>query len=902
MADKGMFGLPPSLSGIDAAKWSTPKRIAGSTTAMQNTLSNFNLDTGKIPSVSAPSTGAAADAMSGLETVTITSKKIKPISASVLPNILDDYDMYTYHFRLYMVSDQATINRDFGPTSKSKKVIIAESGATTIGIDDVKIESIIGFTKQTGSTASTRFSFTLMQPFGATLLDYIAAAGRELNIQNFTKAPFYLELSFRARNPNAPGTKNTSIDDSISNLVWVWPLMITKTAISVNSGGSIYAVEAVYNGNLAYTNQAADLEMPVSVDATTVEEFFQGLKEALETKEAQKTVNKEVLHDVYEFYIDEDIAKERIPPDNPDAVADRVAQFLENGDKTTIHFQPGISLDRIVESILASTEKFQKSVKGTEEKDTLTKPDNDEEKSISQILPRVVADSQVIGWDTGRRDYARKYRYLITTYDMRTLQTPANEGAKVSSQRRYELLRERGRLKKIYQYLYTGRNDQVLDFDLTFNFNWYAALPLQAGIYTNFSTNEPGAVDNPNDSADNKASVEATGKPLSANIETQAAEDAAQQAAAPGFDIRNYAGSFGSNLSAPFKSNFSADINNGSADLIGDDQIAANLQDISSVATGITSSAISGFQQAQNAGRGALSKGLNFEQVDPAVEDLYSGEKNVNPLVVSYIESTAAINEDLTANAVSTPGRTMLSALFEQAKSPTSADLLNIDLQIKGDPYWLEPAPVGRSEGFLSALDLELKKRGLDPKSTTTGAVPTTPEDTETETLDAATSQVFILFRCFTPQNFDPESGITPKFTDSNVLNGFYGVRTVQHEFSQGKFTQTLSAIRDPQINVAEVDFSDIDDPSFKSGPPKDPVQGNTMNLPDPRGDIPSASEIAGVVKDKNLQNIAGMEPPPIAMDNGATLARKAMDKLKSAKEHTVSFLKDVYDGDNRNG
>jgi hypothetical protein len=850
--------------------------------------------------ISAPSLNLDPSAGSGIEEVVVTASRIKPVSAKVLPNILDDYDMYTYHFRLYMVSDQATINRDFGPTSKSKKIVIAESGATTIGIDDVKIESIIGFTKQTGSTASTKFAFTLMQPFGATLLDYIALAGRELNIQNFTKSPFYLELSFRARNPNAPGTKNTSIDDSISNLVWVWPLMFTKTAISVNAGGSIYAVEAVYNGNLAYTNQAADLETPVSVDATTVEEFFQGLKTALEQKEAQKTVNQEELHDVYEFYIDEDIAKERIPPDNPDAVADRSAQFLENGDKTTIHFQPGISLDRIVESILASTEKFQRSVKGTEERDTLTIAANKEEEAISQILPRIVADTQIIGWDKGRRDYARKYRYLITTYDMRTLQTPANEKANIDSQRRYELLRERGRLKKIYQYLYTGRNDQVLDFDLTFNFNWYAALPLQAGIYTNFSTNETGAVDNPNDSAENKASVEATGKPLAANIATQAKEDAALQAAAPGFSINDYAGSFGSALSAPFKSSFAADINNGAADLEGDDQLAIKLRDSASLETGITASSARDFLQGRSANRGILSKGINFDQEDPAVEDLYSGEKNVNPLVVSYIESTPGQNEDLTASAVSTPGRTMLSALFEQAKSPTSADLLNIELQIKGDPYWIEPAPIGRSEGFLSTLDHELKKRGLDPKSTTTGAVPATPENTEVETLDAATSQVFILFRCFTPQNFDPESGITPKFTDANVLNGFYGVRTVSHEFSQGKFVQTLSAIRDPQINTAEVSFADIDDPSFQQNKPEESGLADNTTA---RGDVPTVSDVpggspAGVPDPSGLGDLGAFAETDPAQAQGAKIAaaggwEKAADGsvTKDGRTYSKSYI-----------
>jgi hypothetical protein len=68
------------------------------------------------------------------------------------------------------------------------------------------------------------------------------------------------------------------------------------------------------------------------------------------------------------------------------------------------------------------------------------------------------------------------------------------------------------------------------------------------------------------------------------------------------------------------------------------------------------------------------------------------------------------------------------------------------------------------------------------------------------------------------------------------------------------------------------------------------------------RGDSISVSEIAGSINDRNLKSLSEIPPPNINLDNGASLAKKTLDKLRGAKEQTVSFLKDVYDGDNRDG
>ena len=119
---------------------------------------------------------------------------IKPgdsnLDLGIQPNQLDQFDQPTYHFRLYMMGDEASRTRRFGPSSRKERIVIAESGVTSTEIDNVEITTVAGLSKGQGVGISTNFSFTLTQPFGATLLDEIVHAANVLGIENYAKCPF----------------------------------------------------------------------------------------------------------------------------------------------------------------------------------------------------------------------------------------------------------------------------------------------------------------------------------------------------------------------------------------------------------------------------------------------------------------------------------------------------------------------------------------------------------------------------------------------------------------------------------------------------------------------------------------------------------------------------------------
>lgn len=765
----------------------------------------------------------------------IPKKDENPFSVDIERNTLDQFELPTYHFRLFMMNDEAVRKKQFGPTSREHRIVIAESGVTSTEIDNVEIHSVVGMSKGAGIGISTNFSFTLTQPFGATLLDEIVNAANILGIENFAKAPYFLELSFRSQ--GVFDENNTVADSDFRDLIWVWPLIFTKMGIDVNAGGSTYTLEAALYGDMAYTNHISDLSETVNIDAETVGEFFKKFAAILNSREESKRgTSGYVFPDTFSFKIDEQIINEKIVPDGKEERQNRAGTFEEGEDgKMRISFQAPVSIDRVIQNVLSLTKFFQKKAKGTDDPDALKK-DNQGEEAIFQTLYRVVADSEMGKYDSTRQDYQRHNKYLIIPYNMTTIQTQSNQNAAVTNKQRYDAIRRKGLITKVYDYIYTGLNDQVLDFELVFNFNWYAALPLQGGIHNKPVIAEIGA-----SKTDQQANIEAGADSLADKAAVFAdrikAEFPSSLTSFSGWSLEDLFKSLVSTKVTDLQEAATTAVTADSlqvSDVIGEvtdgiETVQSGVLDIPETIPGINnvqfvpgiSETIGGisigqafpiattermlailqsktqFPRIGSGGDSVDAAQQELKAVDPKLEDLNPGEKDVQIFKTSYIEAIPGKGPGAgTGEYASSPGQNMLSALFEQANSPLAADLLTIDLKIKGDPYWLEPSPIGRTDHPITAFERAEANRGGTGQATSFNGV------------DSTDSQTYFVFRSFTPQQFDAETGITPKNNkDRNALNGVYGVRTVTHSFSQGMFTQELHAIRDPQLNLQGIDI-----------------------------------------------------------------------------------------------
>lgn len=736
-------------------------------------------------------------------------------------------------------------SRNFSAANQ-ERVVIAESGVSVIDIDDVEIKTLGSISKEAGVGVATNISFTLREPFGSSLLDQIQRAGYYLGIENFQKFPLFLELSFKARQADYDGqTNNAEPDHPLRGLVWTWPIQLTTMAMNVTSGGSVYAMEAVAYSDHAYSNQSSDLEQVKNITTKTVGDFFTQLQQELNKIEKEKAdTSGYKVFDTYQFYIDEKVYDEPIVPSTVEELQNRSATYNEDAETMTFSFQPGISIEKIIYNVLSLTKFFQNEIKATQDADDPGINAGGNEEAIYQKLWRVVADADVTEYDSVRDDYGRSLKYLIVPYDMTTLLTPASITDTSSDQEKLDSYRSKGLIKKVYNYLYTGLNDQVFDFELNFNFNWFAALPIQGGLSTLITRAEPKGKQTPDQIQEvDKEGGKTAGSQFDFTVDQVIA----------GFDPAETQSQI-ETLFGGLNSQFTALTENVVTDAsaaLSDAQAAANTEVSDVIGTvsqpGLPNSdfVVSG-QSPIDAG---LAGSLDFDfspsslvknfyrppsRIDAAdvFKNVAKAQTNLRSLDIQLdqviLEDDAAdrigktIREIKTADAdgqgyAAAAGQTLLSAMFEQAQSPVSGDLLNIELRVKGDPYWLEPSPVDRNEAPSTFFRRLAANRRLNPDSDAQAvdtSTITNEMEREVSSANTAEQQTLVVFRSFTPQEFDPETGITPAGRKNvNVLNGIYAVREVTHSFSGGEFTQTLYGIRQVNINLRNTDlFKDLND------------------------------------------------------------------------------------------
>lgn len=797
-----------------------------------------------------------------LGATSIPKQRATELNVDFESNMLDMFDLPTYHFRLYMLSQSAMDGGRFGAaaTKANELVVIAESGVTPIDIDNVEIMGVSSISASAGVGQVTNVSFTLREPHGATLIDQLHSASRFLDIKNFVKFPFYLELSFVGRESGDLSSPLATSNRELQSLKWTWPIHIKEVAMNVNTGGSTYAITAVPLENLGYTNQASDLEQVANIAAATVGEFFTLLQEQLNTRsDIKKETSNYIATDTYEFYIDETLYNQSIVPETVEERQNRAAAYDSDSQKMIFSFAPPMDIERIVYNVLSLTNYFQKQVKSTTDANAIV-DDKAGENAIFQTLFRVIADTRYGAYDIARQDYQKHFKYLIVPFEMATLNTPSNAQASVSSQARFDALKRKGVLKKLYNYIYTGLNDQVLDFDLNFNFLWYTALPLQKGATPIARYAEPIAKltgdqkDKGQAFADQLAKARSASQQFGANAvgfnPLSFVEDWLQQFALPDFsEVNQTVADISSNVDAAQAQANAAQVAANTAISSLTSTVQPGMPAIPETIGGVVlpplsiSNTLSTINQltsftrlprVPNIDTGTVNKSQeSLRELDIPLDDIRIEEKANAMFTVSLKEANDGKSSADGQGFAASAGQTFLSAMFEQASSPAK-DLMQIELKIKGDPYWIEPGPGTASSSFKQ----ELVRRTTDPN---TNIMLATGGGTATNftSLNSTNAETLIVFRSFTPLEYNPITGITPAGKKTNnAINGLYAVKKVTHSFQAGVFTQTLTANRELHINLANVDLD-----ANLTDQPEDAADRSTYG---PRTDVATVADGAG--------------------------------------------------------
>ena len=708
------------------------------------------------------------------------------------PNILDNYDAVTYHYKIYMLSIANMSSGNIYDTSS--QVIIAESGVTDIMIDNVEIKSVCTPAIDVGTGTATNFKFDLIEPAGCSLLDKMFYEAVTLGVGNWTTMPIYIQLSFRGRDITTSSTGNET--SGLESLNWVWPIRLSKTAMTVSEKGTTYAFEGVLYNNVLQSN--VFFSMQHNVTLSSVQTFGDAMKE-LESKlnadQLLTLIDNYSIADSYKIIVDPVLASCNIVQPNNNKNPMRNDSYVKFNDKSAT-FTSGTGIDKVIDTLLQNSDKFQKDMVGAPTPGENGVPLSSE-KSQMKKLWRIVTETRPLMFDKRRMDLAKEFTIFVIEYDISTLDSDTvqanNPGvSKDASIKRLSTYADKGILNKKYNYIFTGTNDQILKFDLTLNNAYAIACARFGGRYLNTSMSDHGPIINQSNQKDTERIQTALTAAMSLQFNDATADSKDAKKA-----IDEY------------KKAIAASTSLTSTELDRYNTLLANAK---------TSSRLSYIAQTQSTG-GILQNG----SIDTTVKNAtlaaepttqFISDVNASSLVNNYndfLSSKAAIQHPVAqieqtqnqsggqgVEANSNPGVSKAASMFSLAlHSGMGANLQAIKMSIKGDPYWLFPHPVQTNIKYYNsmkpeseAIDFLKKSHILYP-----GGVNLLGTDN------------LILIRLRTAIQFDSSQNITDQSptTDANMVSGVYRVITVDNKWTGGIFTQELQCILDPVINIQDI-------------------------------------------------------------------------------------------------
>ena len=237
-----------------------------------------NLFAQYVPSASDVST-APAPLVVGAPTPTVPGQRVGKSQSDPYENILDSYSSYTYGLTLHVLNkdDYNTLVQnpeDFTPTqtliSSAARYQSTRDPEFNVDFyfDDFKLETIIGQNATNRGTNAITLNFTIIEPYGMTLLDRIINVNNTaLNGKNYTDMPYLLELNFF-------GADDTGKLSEISTHTKWFPIKFISFKIKATTKGSEYAIEAIPFNFVANLDTIQSLKTRMEVTAKTVAEYF----------------------------------------------------------------------------------------------------------------------------------------------------------------------------------------------------------------------------------------------------------------------------------------------------------------------------------------------------------------------------------------------------------------------------------------------------------------------------------------------------------------------------------------------------------------------------------------------------------------------------------------------------
>lgn len=698
--------------------------------------------------------------------------KIINIEQNWLENPLSSIDNPTYHIKLFMISDDDTISMEISnePLEYLKNiknvVILAESGSTAINIESLTYTTAVSISHNNRSVVLTEGQIKLYEPMGLSFYDKLVFAAKTLGIRNFAKSPFYLEIKFHGYDEQ--GNYLDSIGSTLNEKrSWIYRIIITDIRTSLGPEGTIYDIKFSSHDDIATYDKFFKISSPFSPQGKTVKDI---IDEIIKSKEQDEVDTYGYVRNKYKFtfiplnsVVGNFNITNIITKLNPlDWVIDDNSfyGFMNTtsnvqSNKKEVNFTRGESISNILEQIFVNTEEGQAL---TRRSNIPRQYGSDYEFIILWNIVPTIKIRQDQPYDWVYNDYNYEIEYVIVPHlsvrGVGTIkqQIPIIEKDTNLLEEKIRLRIETKRLRKKYEYLFTGLNTEVLNVDLNFDMLWKAIIPSYGGANT-LGLNAVGKFYSKDDVYALSSQIKQDYNKIN-QYEREISKIKSE------LNSKNF-------NSSPFASTdpLSSELNK-------------KLEVLSSQVKVLRSSVeekrikLTQYAEESNNERKKLMTYGRFAYL----EDFDIFNNNVTlPVTIDSSMRNSNLYGRGNVGTKKPIDQAMATAILNQIQS---GNLIEIDLSIKGDPFWL------------GTTHLE-KKRYL---STNTDASPDLPIFTSGE--------YYFILKFKIPMGVD-EINTEPIIRKNDCFTGVYIVYMIQNNFSDGIFTQNLKAARDVNSDIS---------------------------------------------------------------------------------------------------
>jgi hypothetical protein len=755
-------------------------------------------------------------------------------------NILNNFANYTYHIRFSMVNQEQAYNVVNATTDLStvSRYIIAESGATAaFNISKFSTMNIVSPNFKNQNQGLMTWKMTINEPYGLTLPDYIvnAAKSSRIGIKNTSRFPFFIELWFTGYDE-----EGNIVEPSVTRKLW--RVMMLDFDLETAITGTTYNLHGIADNAIGTANQYAfpKTSLELNMKGGTLGDAIDKFQEALD--KASKDAENKNLATTYKIQIPNELRNWNFETTKKDTHSQITSPTNSTGG-ATIKINRGQDIGSFLLSLAGKCEtdadNYLKGMLGGPDKKSA------ENSGLGRVL-QVFTEVKLGEYMPDLNDYTKEIIVrMVPFYTPRIVSTPEQAKKQLGieiQKRKVAELQKLGLLAKQYDYQYTGLNTEIIRFDVKVENFWAITLPTYLGTNTwaqshigpKFDGTSTGAARDRQTAIkfgnDNILPYSPIGDIANRVSSSVTSAFGSLGSAASSFGIGGIGSQFGNigsaggvfgTLSSSLPSGMNSTIQNLAINNIGnqgggiapsnlirglssaipngilrfDAQSTNLLQNITNNVrqAGTFSNAASTAAEVASRSLAAGTRGLTYlEDVKSEIESLRTSEDD--SLKVAFQVDPSPQGQNATNNGLeakqtnpSVKGFPTGQTMFGQTIGNLYDNkfMLEIELTIRGDPYWMGTTNLEDNERSKTLLNLSNagNQRGVDAIM----------RDRANYLLG---ENMFLLtFR--TGSNYREDTGFMEFEKSSDYFNGIYAVLEVENKFENGSFTQDIRAYKE---------------------------------------------------------------------------------------------------------